>query len=430
MSAVDFSGILLHVTWKATVLLAIAFALAHWFRTGRARASIWSTAMVALMLIWVFELVPSSATAAIGGTVDKLPLAAATGSMVEAAQRSLVGSLARTGPGTLFTLLIWATVAGLLTVRTSRALLRVRRVAAGSTPMRDAAWHADARRVAPRLVTRGRLELRSSIRWNVPVTWGFWRHLIILPQDAAGWSPARRRAVLVHELAHVRRHDFALQLIANLVTALHWFHPLVWIAAGRLRLEREKACDEAVLESGMDAQSYGQELLDLAAAGAPAWAPGMTSCLESRVRNLVRSSAKPTSRCAVLSLTLAVLLPGVLLACIGIDPTQTHSFTEQAGPVSRTVDADLGESMPDYEMELHARRLMLDTSGRPVGLKPTGFLQVQETVADTTHSLTARPGSGDSVDISYWVDGSERPYEGAGAEWLVSVLTQYLGPGR
>jgi len=86
----------------------------------------------------------------------------------------------------------------------------------------------------------------------------------LLPASAAEWSAERRRIVLAHELAHVARHDWPLQICAELARAIYWFHPLMWFAAARLRSESERACDDSVLNSGVDPSHYANQLLELA----------------------------------------------------------------------------------------------------------------------------------------------------------------------
>lgn len=98
----------------------------------------------------------------------------------------------------------------------------------------------------------------------MPMTWGVFRPVLLLPATAMVWSRERLSMVLRHELAHVARRDAASQAIAELACALHWYNPLVWLAASRMRVEREHACDDLVLESGPRASDYATELLDIA----------------------------------------------------------------------------------------------------------------------------------------------------------------------
>jgi beta-lactamase regulating signal transducer with metallopeptidase domain len=73
------------------------------------------------------------------------------------------------------------------------------------------------------------------------VTWGMWRSKVLLPADALDWPADRIRIVLAHELAHVRRRDWLVQMAAEILRSVHWFNPLVWLACRRLRLESERA---------------------------------------------------------------------------------------------------------------------------------------------------------------------------------------------
>src|SRR5213075_355749 len=97
-------------------------------------------------------------------------------------------------------------------------------------------------------------------------TWGMTRAKVLLPADALEWPADRIRIVLAHELAHVRRGDWMIQMAVELLCAAYWFNPLVWIAARRLRLESEQACDDAVLTLGVEAPEYAAHLLEVARA--------------------------------------------------------------------------------------------------------------------------------------------------------------------
>jgi beta-lactamase regulating signal transducer with metallopeptidase domain len=153
----------------------------------------------------------------------------------------------------------------------------------------DESWEQMVSGLQTRLrITRPLQILLSLDPASMPLTWGFFRPRILLPAGAMEWSPDRRRTVLSHELAHIARHDWPAQIFAELTRALYWFHPLVWFACARLRSESERACDDSVLNSGVDPSHYATQLLDLARTLKDAHRGWSTALAIARPTNLER----------------------------------------------------------------------------------------------------------------------------------------------
>ena len=107
------------------------------------------------------------------------------------------------------------------------------------------------------------VSIRQSKAVTVPMVWGLFRPVILLPADAGEWEPERQRAVLLHELAHIQRQDWLMQTMAQITCAVYWFNPLLWFAERRMRTEIEGACDDHVLNAGYQSTDYAQHLLDI-----------------------------------------------------------------------------------------------------------------------------------------------------------------------
>jgi len=181
----------------------------------------------------------------------------------------------------------------LLSVAVGRARLRALRRAAH--PPADAGWFPLLGRLCEQLRVRRRVTLLQSPDDLMPVTWGWWQPVILLPAQADQWSPERRRVVLLHELAHVKRWDCLTQMIARVACAVYWFNPLVWLAARRMCIERERACDDLVLNGGCKASDYAAHLLEIARSfrrvpQVAAIAMARSSHLEGRIAAIVDAS--------------------------------------------------------------------------------------------------------------------------------------------
>jgi TonB family protein len=182
----------------------------------------------------------------------------------------------------------------------------------------------------------------------MPLTWGIWRPTVVLPVEAREWSEARLRTVLLHELMHVERRDLLAQTIGQAACCLYWFHPLAWLAARQLKVERERACDDAVVLRGVPAADYAGHLTDLARALASnrGWTAGAVTMadmgsLESRVRALLdrRRNRRPLTWRAIAAIATACL---AVLACSAV--TTAYAQPAQTAQVSAM---EAAQAVPD-----------------------------------------------------------------------------------
>jgi beta-lactamase regulating signal transducer with metallopeptidase domain len=176
-----------------------------------------------------------------------------------------------------------------------------------------------------RLGVRQRIKLLIHTERTIPVVWGILRCRLLLPVAARQWSDDQLQSVLLHELAHIKRRDMIAQLLAQCACALHWFNPLVWFAAWRLHVERERACDDLVLANGVRASAYAEHLLNVATRlSSSPWtqacglAMARNSSLEDRLRavlNQKRNRRSVTNAVVIVSLMLggAVAVPVAML---------------------------------------------------------------------------------------------------------------------
>jgi carboxyl-terminal processing protease len=211
----------------------------------------------------------------------------------------------------------------------------------GCRPVTDGPAMALIEELTVALGIRRRVRLVRSDRRAIPMTWGMFRPVVLLPAAADGWTTERLRVVLLHELAHVRRWDCVTQLLAHLVRGLYWFHPLAWFAVARLRAERELACDDSVLHAGAGAADYAEHLLAVTAGLPPSYFGSPVALGMGRAANLrhrlttvldAERDHRPVRRRGI---ALAVLLSlGLLLPLAGaaVQPQPTPPPPDGDGP--------------------------------------------------------------------------------------------------
>ena len=166
-------------------------------------------------------------------------------------------------------------------------------------PLVDPQWQRLLDDLRRSLALRREATLLIGDTEQMPMTFGWTRPCIVLPAAALAWSDERRRVVLLHELAHIKRYDVPWQMVARLACAVYWFHPLAWWALRRMRLDREHACDDCVLTAGQKASHYASQLLEIARvhrACSPLTTAALSMARRSQLEGRLAGGARRRSR--------------------------------------------------------------------------------------------------------------------------------------
>ncbi len=224
-----------------------------------------------------------------------------------------------------------------------------------------------------RLVERGRvmqmlsalqrdLGIRSQVRLLIgprgamPMTWGtglFSPATLLLPAEINGWSDERLRAVLLHELAHIRRRDCFTQSLARCACACYWFHPLAWLAGSRMLIERERACDDIVLRHSPSPSAYARDLIEVATRAnptLPAARAAIAMARPSRIDTRLRAILDPRRNRAGLSRRLIAGL-AVFFALVAL-PVASLQWAATTDADSAEGEVILAEETERRQMEL------------------------------------------------------------------------------
>ena len=382
---------------KLTVVLLLGACIAALLRTrsAAARHFVWTVTLVCALLL---PLATSFAPVVrVGRVVEEksepllqtstpilAPRNAAVPAADPAASRRRGAETAPSQPARTPAFLYFAGVIAML-LWLAAGQLAVWRIVRKATPLDDPLIDEARRRMGVKRAVRVAL----SDRVSAPFTTGW---IILLPADAAMWPVERRRAALLHELAHVARNDAPIHLLAGLACALYWPHPMVWIALRRLRREGEQATDDRVITRGMIAPEYAAQLVDVASAaktrriaGLAAVAMACPSHLETRLRALLDETRIRGAISRRIGLAVVAVAAVILVPLAGARPaTSTYD---------RTVDAKPGGTLV---LELETGGGVTITGGNESRVEVHGQLRGR----DAAHTVVDTTSTDDEVRIS------------------------------
>lgn len=375
---------LIHFVWQGG-LLAIATAAGLRLCRGRSATLRYTIACLGLTAMCAAPLV----TAVVLGTPDAVALPSGTvrpavsGAAIPSFVRTTPEDWPRPGSGAAtirFELeawlpyVVWTWIAGvaILLTRFAGGSWRVHRLRLASLAAGVSPWQLAGERLASRLRLDVGFKVVESAFVDTPGVIGFLRPVILLPIAAlSNLSPGQIEALLAHELAHVRRQDYAVNLLQTAAETLLFFHPAVWWVSSRIREEREHCCDDVAVEVCGEPIAYAAALAELASwrSGEPALSVGAADGpLLARVRRLLGVPAedqpRPASGLALVAIGL-MLSAGVVVHTSQSSSTSGTTAAAQAARVKMTyVQGTSVSSKTDHfdihyapDMDLHADRI-------------------------------------------------------------------------
>ena len=254
---------------KSTMILGIAWLLTLLLRrrSASARHLVWTATSAALLTLPLLSIVLPAlpvSVASVPSVVFQTTARSSADVTIPSAQQNTVQT---TPPHSrqwlpdwqLSLMLLWAlgTVVSLLrTALAYTALWHIRRTSR-RVPI-------DLRNLANTIGLNHDIDVLETGAGTMPMSFGLVHPAISLPADASDWDPQRRNMVLLHELAHVLRNDFASNLVSRAALSLHWWNPLAWFAWRQFLKEQERATDDLVLNTGAPAADYAGHLLEIA----------------------------------------------------------------------------------------------------------------------------------------------------------------------
>ena len=350
--------------------------------------------------------------------------------------------------------LVW--LVGVLTVslRMFGGWILVRRLRGSGTPASVERLRS-VEALAQRLGIARPIRAMESALVSVPAVIGWLRPVLLLPASAlAGLSPEQLEAIIAHELAHVRRHDYLINMLQTAAETLLFYHPAVWWVSERIRIEREHCCDDIAVAVCGDADTYVGALATLEEGrthGALAMAANGGSLL-ARVRRLLDVPPQPSWRTPAglavsgMIIVLLALVANVSAAKTVSEPIQrteeqaarrpSEPGQRERGIRSRTpslgIVADSRGSLSfeedglRFDASYEGTATISDDDLDVIAISDGGYLSITEVRGGVASRIELRATSGGGIERRFFVDSSEREYEPEGRRWLAERLPAFL----
>jgi beta-lactamase regulating signal transducer with metallopeptidase domain len=233
---------------------------------------------------------------------------------------------------------VWLLGVVLLLIRLAGGWWQVWRLRQTALALEVSAWQEAADRLARRLRVTRAVRVVDSMLVDTPTLIGWLTPVVMLPIAAlANLTPAQVEAILAHELAHVRRHDFLVNVLQAITETLFFYHPAVWWISSRVRIEREHCCDDVALMVSGDAVGYASALAELETWRATDRRLALAATdgtLAARIRRLLMppgvGDSATASAAFVTAIVIAAGIAGTVLYSVGAVRAQTPDAADRA----------------------------------------------------------------------------------------------------
>jgi len=206
-------------------------------------------------------------------------------------------------------------------------------------------WTDMIARVADAVGLKRAVRVLESFAVEVPVVVGWLRPVVLVPASVlVGLEPRQLELILVHELAHVRRGDYVVNLLQIALETLLFYHPVVRWISNRVRQERENCCDDLVVRTSQDGLAYARALLELEGLRGLASAAAVSSTggnLGLRIRRII---GMPAPQRGAADWIAGVALTALGVATLGFDSINQRTAPDEAGagPLIDLVEVEVG----------------------------------------------------------------------------------------
>jgi beta-lactamase regulating signal transducer with metallopeptidase domain len=347
---------------KSFVPLVLAWLILQiWRQTSAAqRGCIWCVALALIAALpftrlvaphWALSFSKANAPVALTPTVGSSVIVADESMSAPPVQIWSMPDGATLGVG------VWLTGIFLLVAYRLAGAFLLHRFRRSSSPLQDEAGGNMAVSIGTDFGITPPVDIRVSGICQVPVTWGTWRPVVMLPAEALDWPQEWLESALRHEMGHVKNYDHLKRLVTFLTCAFYWPNPLVWVAAKQLQLAQEEASDNLVLRIGVSPQSYAMQLIELIRSNAgrgllsiPAVAMARPSTLEARLSAILDDTRNRKSlerRMILIGTGLAVVL-GLALGTVQLRAADSSSQKTEVTQTNASAD-DAFIARPDNE---------------------------------------------------------------------------------